>query len=177
MLFWLLCPTCSVCTWTAKCFLGNVGSRAKPGTDPAAGHGTMEEQCCICLVGILLSWRKLDSIPIPTSLPGNSWASSKQIFCWVWEVNVCHFIVLSLGFECPSLFMAPEVTSWLSQRQWMTTASFLHPTCHPTLMSGNLCRKINAEHFERLFWACQPFLMPITCCSLTSLLQTQHLNF
>lgn len=82
-----------------------------------------------------------------------------------------------LGFEYSSLFMASEVTSWLSQREWMTTASFLHPICYPTLKSGNFYRKINATHIERLFWSYRPFLMPATCCSLTSLLQTQRLNF
>lgn len=56
-----------------------------------------------------------------------------------------------LGFEYPPLFMASEVTSQLSQREGITTASFLHPACQPILKFGYLCRETNAKHFERLF--------------------------
>lgn len=123
MLFWLLSPTCSMCTWTVKRFLGNVASRAKEQT-LLLGMAP----CCICLVGILASWRKLDSISIPTSLLENSWASSKQIFCWVSAI----LLLCLLGFEYPSVFMASEVTSWLSQRvndHRIIFASNLSPWC------------------------------------------------
>lgn len=77
-------PTYHICIRTAKCLLGNGASRAEPEGRPAARHSVLEEECCICLVGMLVSWRKLGGISISTVLLGNSWAPSKHIlFCWV----------------------------------------------------------------------------------------------
>lgn len=70
------------------------------------------------LLGISVCWRTLDGISIPTSLSGNSWAPSKQIFYWVWEVSVCNFIALPRAL---SILLS---LSWLSQ-----SARPLHHFC------------------------------------------------
>lgn len=96
-------PTCRMCVWMAKCLLGNWASRAEPEGRPAAGHSAVEEECCIYLVGKLVFWSKLDGISISTSLPGNSWAPSKQIlFCGCKKLLFAISLLCLLGFEYSS---------------------------------------------------------------------------
>lgn len=150
-----------------------MASRVEAGADPAVGHGG----AVLHLPGGNVGFRKETGWHFHTCIMETHEPLQSKYFVGCEKLMSAILLFCLLGFEYPSLFMASQVTSWLSQREWMTTASFLHPICYPTLKSCSRYRKINAKHIERLFWSYQPFLMPVTCCSLTSLLQTQHLNF
>lgn len=137
-------PTCSLCTWTAKGIPGNA-SIAEPRQTLLLG---------------MAPWRSRDAFTWWESwCPEGNWMAfpslhhfqetheplQSKYFVGCEKSMFAILLLFLLGFECPSLFMASEVKSWLSQREGIITAALLHPTCHPTLKSGNLCREINAN--------------------------------
>lgn len=144
MLFWLLLlPTCTMCTWTAKCFLGNVASRAGPGSAPAAGHGTMEEQSCICWWGSLYPEQHWMAFPYLHHFQETHEPLQSKYFVG------CEKLMFAILLLCLRLWVSfSRYGTWgniMTVLEWKITASFLHPTSQPTLKSGRLRRKIKMK--------------------------------